>query len=180
MECRIVDAAHAAALALPNDPFPVFGRLVPALEDGAWRWSEELLPPEEVTWMRFPEEAYTLGDGRTYLAAWDGPRCVGLAALEPGGYRYLYVYDLKVARDCRRKGVGRLMMRRAMDCAQEQGLRGLCLTVQDNNLAACRFYLSLGFEIGGFDNRIYRGTAQAGKADLTLYLDGDWAESGGD
>ena len=34
---------------------------------------------------------------------------------------------------------------------------------------ACLFYLHAGVEIGGFDNRVYDGTNQAGKADILCY-----------
>lgn len=42
---------------------------------------------------------------------------------------------------------------------------------QDNNLAACLFYLEHGFEIGGFDNRCYRGTSQENKTNIYFYRD---------
>lgn len=50
-------------------------------------------------------------------------------------------------------------------------LPGAVSGAQDTNLNACLFYLSVGFVIGGFDNRLYTGTSQAGKADITFYLD---------
>ena len=35
----------------------------------------------------------------------------------------------------------------------------------------CLFYLHHGFDISGFDNRGYRGTSQAHKADIFFYRD---------
>lgn len=42
---------------------------------------------------------------------------------------------------------------------------GLYTVGQDNNLNACLFYLSFGFEIGGLDTKIYENTKQSGKYD---------------
>ena len=86
-------------------------------------------------------------------------------------FRYLYLDDLKVKRALRGKGVGGRLLARCMDVAREMGLIGVYTIGQDNNLSACLFYLRHGFEIGGFDNRAYRGTAQADKADILFYRD---------
>ena len=40
---------------------------------------------------------------------------------------------------------------------------------QDNNLAACQFYIKSGFRIGGVDTEVYNGTSQEGKADIIFY-----------
>ena len=53
--------------------------------------------------------------------------------------------------------------------ARERGYIGLFTQAQDNNLNACLFYLHTGFEIGGFDNHVYNGTSQEGKADIIFY-----------
>ena len=50
-------------------------------------------------------------------------------------------------------------------------MQGVSLTVQDNNLSACLFYLKAGFRIGGLDTEGYNGTSQEGKADITMYRD---------
>ncbi|MBR6607453.1 MAG: hypothetical protein IKK98_02130, partial [Oscillospiraceae bacterium] len=52
-----------------------------------------------------------------------------------------------------------------------QGCRSIYTQGQDNNLAACRFYLKHGFVIGGLDTMVYNGTSQQGKSDVIFYLD---------
>lgn len=59
-------------------------------------------------------------------------------------------------------------MRRA---GPRQGLNGLYTVGQDNNLSACLLYLKEGFVIGGFDDHVYLGTSQQGKANIIYYLD---------
>ena len=58
-----------------------------------------------------------------------------------------------------------------LEKAASENMQGVYTVGQDNNLSACLFYLSQGFDIGGFDNRTYRGTAQEDKADIIFYRD---------
>ena len=63
------------------------------------------------------------------------------------------------------------LIRKAKEVCKEHGYSGIYTQAQDNNLAACLFYIKTGFYIGGLDTNIYRGTAQEGKADIVFYLD---------
>ena len=83
----------------------------------------------------------------------------------------MYLYDLKVDPGCRGQGVGRLLIDKCREVAAEQGYKGLYTQGQDNNLGACRFYLKMGFEIGGLDTRVYGGTSQEHKKDILFYCD---------
>jgi ribosomal protein S18 acetylase RimI-like enzyme len=44
-----------------------------------------------------------------------------------------------------------------MEWARDKGCPGMMLETQNNNVAACRFYESCGFELGGFDAYLYKG-----------------------
>ena len=55
--------------------------------------------------------------------------------------------------------------------ALENGYHGIYTIGQDNNLSADLFYLKNGFEIGGFNTQVYKGTKQEGKSDIYFYLD---------
>ena len=81
----------------------------------------------------------------------------------------MYLFDLKVNSAARGKGVGKLLIDAGMKAAKARGYIGLYTHAQDNNLNACMFYLKAGFEIGGFDNHVYNGTSQEGKADIIFY-----------
>ena len=83
----------------------------------------------------------------------------------------MYLYDLKVNREYRGRGVGRQLVEAAKAAAAEAGYRGIYTIGQDNNLAACLFYIRNGFRIGGLDTEVYKGTKQEGKADIIFYLD---------
>jgi hypothetical protein len=46
-------------------------------------------------------------------------------------------------------------MDRAVSWANEQGLPGIRLETQSNNVGACRFYERYGFELAGYDRHLY-------------------------
>ena len=174
MECRIIDRAHRADINLANEPFPLFGRMIPALKNGEWTYTVQLFSEEERSEMCFPDEDYdfdAMAADHVFVGAYDGEKCVGLAVLKQDMFKYLCLDDLKVCRAYRRQGVGRMLVEASLAAAREKGCIGLYAVGQDNNLAACTFYLKNGFEIGGFDNRVYRGTRQQDKANILFYRD---------
>lgn len=170
---RRIDKTREADVNLPNEPFRLFGRMVPSYINGQWSFEVIRYAPESVTEMTFPDERYTL-EGMpesVFLGAYDGDACIGLAVLQPGSFKYMYLYDLKVCRAYRGRHVGRMLIDRAKKIALQRGYRGLYTQGQDNNPGACLFYLHAGFHIGGLDTNVYRHTKQAGKADIIFYLD---------
>ena len=171
MEIRMIDAMHERDINLPNQPFPLRGRMAVTYTGDRWEHREELLPEEQITEMVFPNENYVYSEMKDslFLGAYDGEICIGVAIINPA-FNRLYISDLKVGRSWRRKGVGRQLIQRAMELAQERNCAGLYVIAQDNNLDACLFYLSCGFEIGGLDTVVYRGTSQEGKSDIYFYL----------
>ena len=170
IEIKRLGAADVRDANLPNEPFPLWGRMIPALENGVWSWRTEAFA--ERTEMCFPDFPYDPADeNAAFLGAYENGVCVGLAVLRRAMFRYLYLEDLKVCRAQRGKGVGARLIEACMDFAAGKGMQGVYVVAQDNNLDACLFYLRRGFAIGGFDNRAYRGTAQAHKADIYFYRD---------
>lgn len=174
MECRVIDKEHSGDINLKNEPFSLYGKVIPTFLDGKWNYSIQLFPEGEVAEMCFPDENYdydALAEDHVFIGAYDGERCVGLAILADDMFKYMYLEDLKVSREYRKQGIGRALMEKAMEVAHQRNYNGIYTIVQDNNVGACKFYLKEGFEIGGFDNRVYRGTSQEHKADIILYLD---------
>ena len=175
IEIRRIDEAHKADINLPNEPFRLFGRFVPSYADGRWTYDVIRYAPEEITEMRFPDEDYDYGAlrGSVFLGAYDGERCVGLAVLDQGFFRYMYLNDLKGNAAYRGRHIGTLLIDSARALAAGQGYRGIYTIGQDNNPGACLFYLHSGFRIGGLDTEIYRHTKQEGKADILFYCEAE-------
>ena len=170
IEIRRIDAEHRQDAQLPNEPFLVWGRMIPSLENGVWEYRTEKSPVR--TEMCFPDYHYEVAEKDSFfLGAYEGEVCVGLAVLRRAMFRYLYLDDLKVNRAYRRQGVGGKLIEAGMGIVGDLGLVGMYTVGQDNNLSACLFYLKHGFRIGGFNNRDYRGTPQEDKADIYFYRD---------
>lgn len=172
LEIRRIMKENAKDLGLKNEPFSMPGRLIPALKDGVWSYRIELF--EQPGSLCFPDEAYdydTLAKDSVIFGAYVDDTCVGLAIFQNGFFEYMYLLDLKVCAAARGKGVGKALIQAGLEAAKERNYRGVYLQAQDDNLNACLFYLKTGFVIGGFDNRVYCGSRQEGKADVIFYLD---------
>jgi streptothricin acetyltransferase len=150
--------------------FTVDGRLVLSAEADRLRYTVVRMPSYE---KRYPAEpldvAAWIGDpGRAvYLAYLDG-QVAGEMRILRYWNRYAYIDDIVVHRPLRRRGVGRALLDRARQWAQEQSLAGVMLETQNNNLAACRLYAACGFELAGFDRLLYRGL-HPGTEEVALY-----------
>ena len=169
---KIIDKSHESDINIPNEPFDLFGRMIPTYADGKWGYTTEKF--DTATQMCFPDENYNydkLSENHVFVGAYDGGKCIGLAILGDSWNKYMYLYDLKVNKDYRRKNVGKMLIEKAKEIAIERGYRGLYTQGQDNNLAACLFYIKRNFVIGGLDTNVYKGTNQEGKADIYFYLD---------
>ena len=55
---RRIGPERAGDLRLPNEPFPLRGRLHVHYEDDAFSWAAETWPEDRVTCQTFPEEDY--------------------------------------------------------------------------------------------------------------------------
>lgn len=170
IEIRCITEETAQDLNLKNETFAMPGRLIPALRDGVWSYRTEMF--EKPQTMTFPDENYdfeTLSKNSVILGAYDGETCVGIAIYQDYYFGYMYLLDLKVSAAARGRGAGRALIEAGKQAARERGYQGLYCQAQDDNLNACLFYLKTGFEIGGFDNHVYQGTSQQGKADILFY-----------
>lgn len=174
MEIKIIDDSSKEDIQLKNEPFVLCGRLIPALVDGQWNYKIHLYPDSEISEMCFPDEDYdfdAMKNNTVFIGAYNEEECIGLAVLQDYWFKYMYLNDLKVSRQYRHQGAGQALLEKAKEIAVSRGYKGIYTVGQDNNLAACKFYLKSGFHIGGFDNCVYSGTNQEGKADILFYLD---------
>ncbi len=170
IEIKEITREHQADINIPNEPFTLFGRMLPTYMNKTWSYTVEY--DAHVTEMCFPDENYDfekMAKNSVFLGAYEGDTCVGLAIMQENMFRHLYLYDLKVNTAYRRQGIAERLIERAMRLAEEKGYIGVYTIGQDNNLGACLFYLHCGFEIGGFDTRVYEGTAQEDKSDIYFY-----------
>lgn len=173
IEIRTIDELHKGDINIKNEPFELFGKIVPEYCDGIWSYRLDRYAEAETIEMCFPDENYNYDDMRDsiFIGAYDGDECVGLAILQPGFFKYIYLYDLKVKRSYRGRHIGKMLIEKANNIAAERGYRGIYTIGQDNNPGACLFYLASGFYIGGIDTNVYRHTNQEGKTDIIFYCE---------
>jgi ribosomal protein S18 acetylase RimI-like enzyme len=139
--------------------FTVAERLRVQARAGVLSYTVESVPPFI---KRYPAEALDLAsfignpDKVIYLAYVD-ENLAGQIILWENWNGYGYINDIAVDARYRRLGIGRQLIARAVEWARARGLPGLMLETQDINVAACRFYASCGFRLGGFDQYLYRG-----------------------
>lgn len=122
---------------------------------------------------RYPEEkvdyaAYLGQPDRAVFLAYEDGQVTGHIRLCQWWNRFGYVEDLVVDRRFRRRGIGRKLIAQAQLWAVEQHLPGLMLETQDNNVGGCQLYAQCGFELAGFDRRLYQGL-HPGTEEIALY-----------
>ena len=174
IEIQWIDEKRKDDINIKNEPFLLYGRMIPRY-NGEWSYTTELFPEEEQRSMTFPDEHYSYDALRRisfFVGAYNDDRqCIGLAIYQQSWNKYLYLYDLKVKSSYQKSGVGKALIEKGKAIALAHGYHGIYTQGQDNNLSACLFYIKTGFKIGGLDTMVYAGTQQAGKSDITFYLD---------
>ena len=175
-EIRVIDAENKQDINIPNEPFSLFGRMIPSYINEQWTYSIVRFKEDEISEMCFPDENYDydrLSENSVFIGAYDDDKCIGLAIMQQAMFKYMYLYDLKVNADYRGKHIGAMLIEKSKEVALEQGYRGIYTQGQDNNLGACLFYLKNNFVIGGLDTHVYIGTLQEEKSDILFYLDAE-------
>lgn len=171
---KIIEKERKDDINICNQPFKSYGRLLPSYRDGKWSYGTELFDENNIVEACFPNENYDyekLSKNSVFIGAYDGDDCIGLAILQKAPFKYMYLYDLKVNNEYRRKGIGKKLIEKAKEIALNLNYNGLYTQGQDNNLGACLFYLKNGFVIGGLDTEVYKGTPQQDKKDVIFYCD---------
>lgn len=112
----------------------------------AWRLARELLgeaPDQEA-----PLVALLSDDRTIVLAAFDGENAVGylVAYTFPGlsGDKLAYLYDIEVASNVRRQGVGARMVALLQDICRRMGVDSIWVGSSLTNQAACALWTSTG------------------------------------
>ena len=159
---------------LLNEPFKIWGRMTPLFDGKAWSYQTKELPQEKRYEMCFPDFENNYDEMKSeyfFAGAYDGQgTCIGLAVYKNDWFDYLYLDDLKVNGSHRGHGIGKMLIEEGKKIALENGYHGIYTIGQDNNLSADLFCLKNGFEIGGFNTQVYKGTKQEGKSDIYFYL----------
>jgi ribosomal protein S18 acetylase RimI-like enzyme len=139
-----------------------------------WRDGE----PGEAVYQHYTEEfsrrAFEGGADLFLVAEVDG-RIVGLLMVVlPKWTDAGEITDLAVDRRFRRHGAGRALVQAAVAWARERNLRALWVEPRANFAGAIEFYLSMGFRLSGFSDRLYSNADdEDGRPTIYLHLELD-------
>lgn len=167
---RELDEQNLSDVGRCDGEFVVDSRLVLHVEDGEIAYSTVPVPRYR---KRYPPEdvdpaAFLVDLRKTIFLAYVEGQIAGQIILRESWNRFACVQDIAVDAGFRRMGVGMALMDRAVEWSRQQGLPGLMLETQDNNVGACRFYERCGLQIGGFDRFLYQGL-DPGSGEVALY-----------
>ncbi len=142
-----------------NGVFTVESNLVLAVQNNIIHFEIISTPPLQKI---YPVEAIDYGTyinhpDRTVIFAYVDQTIAGEIRLRKNWNRFAYIEDIVVDVSLRRRGIGRMLIQRAIQWAKEKQLPGIMLETQNNNVAACLLYQSCGFGLSGFDRRLYQG-----------------------
>ena len=99
----------------------------------------------------------------------DEGKLLGAMEVEPSDWNNAAtIWNVLLSPAARGKGVGRRLIGWASVWAREHGYRALLLETQSNNVAACRFYQSCGFQLVGFNTMLYTND-DIGRQDVALF-----------
>lgn len=144
--------------------FTVTAELRISLCEGIFTYDAVAVEPYEKTYADEGEE-----DGGEMFAAHLNGELAGIIVLSRAWNGYALIEDIAVARNLRRVGVAAALLRHAKAWCLRQGLPGIMLETQHNNLAACRLYERHGFRLRGVDLDLYRGLPNQIRPEIALF-----------
>ncbi|MGA2974485.1 MAG: N-acetyltransferase family protein [Spirochaetia bacterium] len=104
-------------------------------------------PAEHTKWFRLHDASHPV------LVAESGGRVCGWASLSPWSDRAAYGKTVEVSvyveEECRRRGVGRLLLQALIDAGREHGCHALLARISADNLASIRLHAACGFSVVG-------------------------------
>lgn len=186
MALTVREATEADVLALAQlDASYVAGRRVLALERSgtspeltlSFRWRDGTAV--EAVYGEYDEARLrrALGTVDLFLVAEDNNAIAGLLmVIVPSWTDAGEITDLVVDRKLRERGAGRALMSGTTDWARARSLRALWVEPRADNADAIEFYLSLGFRLSGFNDRMYSNDDHE-DGRLTLFMHLELAEA---
>lgn len=125
IEIKRIDELSGNDINLPNEPFSLWGKMIPAYDGNNWSYKTEEFEKSEVREMVFADENYDFIERKNesfFVGAYsEYGKCIGLAVYKKDWFKYLYLEDLKVYKEYRGQGIGRLLLGKGKKIAREGG-----------------------------------------------------------
>jgi ribosomal protein S18 acetylase RimI-like enzyme len=131
--------------------FIIDAKLVLFVDNGVIRYTEIKVPG---TKKRYEKDnidftTYISNQDKAVFVAYAEGQVAGQIILRKNWNKFAYIEDIAVDVRFRRQGIGKELMSYAKRWAQDRNLAGITLETQDNNVGACKFYESCGFQLRG-------------------------------
>lgn len=142
-----------------DSEFIIDSKLVLHVENGEIRYTIIEVPGNKKRYGKdnIDYTTYIDNPGKVVFLAYVDRQIAGQIILRKNWNTYAYIEDIAVDVKLRRRGIGKRLISRAKCWAQERNLPGIMLETQNNNVRACKFYESCGYQLRGFDTYLYKG-----------------------
>ncbi len=142
-----------------DSSFTVSSKLILNAENGTISYTIVDVPPytKQYRAEEFDSKFYLDHPDRAIFFAYLEEELAGEIRLRKNWNGYAYIDSIAVDSKFRNQGVGRALIKQAMEWAKTKDFPGVMLETQDNNVTACHFYENCGFELRGFDTHLYKG-----------------------
>ena len=101
-------------------------------------------------------EEFIKNPKKTVIFAFFDGKLAGEVILEKHWNNYVRL-EIAIKAAYRRRGAGRMLMDCSKKWSRANGFPGIMAETQNTNVAACKFYKTNGFKIGGIDTELYKG-----------------------
>ena len=112
-----------------NEHFVVFGRMIPAFENGVWTYTEERF--SKPYFKQYEDDeidvSYVEEEGKAAFLYYVKNNCIGRIKIRSNWNGYALIEDIAVAKDYRKKGAGTALLHKAIEWAKENRFVVLCL-----------------------------------------------------
>ena len=158
MIIREIDQYNVEDFGRCDSSFTVRSKLILNAENGTIRYAIVDIPPytKQYRAEEFDSKFYMDHPDRAIFFAYLDEELVGEIRLRKNWNEYACIDTIAVDSKYRNQGVGRALIKQAIEWAKKKSFPGLMLETQDNNSTACLFYESCGFELRGFDTHLYK------------------------
>ena len=157
---REIDQYNVEDFGRYDSSFMVNSKLILNAENGTISYTIVDVPPytKQYGAEKFDSKFYMDHLDKAIFFAYLDEELAGEIRLRKNWNEYAYIDSIAVDSKYRNQGVGRALIKQAIEWAKKKDFPGLMLETQDNNVTACLFYASCGFELRGFDTRLYKGS----------------------
>jgi streptothricin acetyltransferase len=155
---REIDQYNIEDFGRCDSSFTVSSKLILNAENGTIRYTIVDVPPytKQYRAEEFDSKYYLDHPDRVIFFAYLDEELAGEVRVRKNWNEYAYIDSIAVDSKYRNQDIGRALIQQAIEWAKTKGFPGLMLETQDNNVAACGFYASCGFELRGFDTHLYK------------------------